>query len=88
MWRSKAAVHSFAPRLSEAPVELDCKIAVLMEMPAVVSAEDSYYPRRSVDRGIVPAAAMPRALDKHQQRSFWIETVSQCPHWPGISWMY
>lgn len=73
---------------SNPAVEIDCKIEVLMEMPAVVSAEDSFYPRPSIDRSLAPATAIPVALDKHQQRALWIDALLQCPHWPGISWIY
>jgi len=90
MARPKVTTSTFAREisLSNSAVEIDRKIAVLMEMPEVVSAEDGYYPRSSADRSFAPAAAIPVALDKHQQRTFWIEALLQCPHWPGISWMY
>lgn len=84
--QSRLLTAAYMP--STAPVELDCKIAVLMETPNVVSAEDGYYPRHSVEHAVEQAAFAPFLIDKNEQRALWIEVLLQCPNRPGISWMY
>ena len=69
-------------------LEFDCKIAVLIETPDAVSAEDGFYPRRSADCPIRHAAPVPFVRDKDEEQALRIEAYRQSPRLPNISWMY
>jgi hypothetical protein len=63
-------------------IEFDRKIAVLIETPNAVSAEDMYYARRGADYAIERTAPATFRQDKDEEQALRIEALRQSPYFP------